>query len=222
VAQGSVAPSLGAPSLAPPSLAPPSLADEQREVARVRIVRAAGSVLAARGLAATVDDVAEAAGVSRRTVFRHFATRDALFVTVVRAGIRRYGEQIPAPPPGDDLRDWLAELLAVTHRLNAGNGRVFWDLVGLQAADLSGDLAMVAAECRDSRNRFAASVTELLWRARHGLGQPPRWLVDSVAVQLSGFTTQSLAGDLGRSPDEVALVSAQVIDAALAAALGDG
>jgi len=196
-----------------------TLADEQREVAQGRILRAAGVALAARGLAATVDDVAEAAGVSRRTIFRHFATREALFVTVIRAGIRRYAEQIPAPPAGDDLRGWLPELLAVTHRLNARNGRVFWDLVGVRAADLSADLAMVAAECRDSRNRFAAGVTELLWRARGGPGQPPRWLVDAVAVQLSGFTTQSLAGDLDRTPDQVAHTSARVIEAALASAL---
>ena len=202
-----------------PSLAVPSLAAEQRELVRARILRAAGSVLAARGLAATVDDVAEAACVSRRTIFRHFLTRDALFVAVIRAGIRRYGEQIP-PPANDDLRGWLRELLAVTHKLNAGNGRVFWDLVGVQAADMSPDLAMVAAECRDSRNRFAAYVADVLWRARSGRGAPPQWLVDAVAVQLSGFTTQSLAGDLGRSPDAVAGVAAQVIEAALAAALG--
>ncbi len=107
----------------------------------------------------------------------------------------------------------------VTHRLNARNGRVFWDLVGVRAADLSADLAMVAAECRDSRNRFAASVTELMWRTRGGGGPPPQWLADAVAVQLSGFTTQSLAGDLGRSPDQVARVSAQVIEAALTSAL---
>jgi AcrR family transcriptional regulator len=192
-----------------------TLAGEQREVAQARILRAAGVVLAARGLAATVDDVAEAAGVSRRTIFRHFATRDALFVTVIRAGIRRYAEQIPAPPAGDDLRGWLPDLLAVTHRLNARNGRVFWDLVGVRAADL----AMVAAECRDNRNRFAAWVTELMWRARGGTGPPPSWLVDAVAVQLSGFTTQSLAGDLGRTPEQVAHVSARVIEAALASAL---
>jgi AcrR family transcriptional regulator len=197
----------------------PSLADEQRKLAQARILRAAGAALAARGLATTVDDVAEAAGVSRRTVFRHFATRDALFVAVIRAGVRRYSEQIPAPPEGDDLRDWLAELLEVIHRLNARNGRVFWDLVGVQATHLSPDLAMAAAECRESRNRFAATVTELMWRARGGHGLPPRWLVDAVAVQLSGFTTQSLAGDLGRAPDEVAHVCAQVVEAALASAL---
>jgi TetR/AcrR family transcriptional regulator of autoinduction and epiphytic fitness len=201
-----------------PSLGALSLADEQRELVRARILRAAGAVLAARGLAATVDDVAEAAGVSRRTIFRHFMTRDALFVAVIRAGIRRYAEQI-SPPVDDDLRGWLREMLAVTHKLNTGNGRVFWDLVGVQAADMSHDLAMVAAECRDSRNRFAVSVTGLLWRARGGRDQPPEWLVDAVAVQLSGFTTQSLAGDLGRSPDAVAGVAAQVIEAALAAAL---
>lgn len=200
-------------------LVAPSLADEQREVAQTRIMRAAGAVLAARGLAATIDDVAEAAGVSRRTIFRQFATRDALFVAVIRAGVRRYAEQIPEPPADDDLKDWLAELLAVTHRLNAGNGRVFWDLVGPQAREQSAELAVVAAECRDSRNRFAVTVTDLMWRARGGSGRPPRWLVDAVAVQLSGFTTQSLGGDLGRSPDEVALVSARVIESALTSAL---
>jgi len=197
----------------------PSLIDQQREVAQARILRAAGAALAARGLAATVDDVAEAAGISRRTIFRHFATREALFVAVIRAGVRRYAEQIPAPPDDDDLRGWLVEMLTVTHRLNASNGRVFWDLVGVRAADLSPDLALVAEECRESRNRFAATVSGLMWRARGGPGVPPQWLVDAVAVQLSGFTTQSLAGDAGRSPDEVALVSAQVIEAVLASAL---
>ena len=196
-----------------------SLADEQRDVAKERILRAAGAALAARGLAATVDDVAEAAGVSRRTFFRHFATRDALVVVVVRVGVRRYGEQLPAPPDDGDLRAWLAELLAVTHRLNARNGRVFWDLVGVRTEDLSPDLAAAAAECRDSRNRFAATVTEFLWHARGGAASPPPWLTDAVAVHLSGFTTQSLAGDLDRTPDQVAAVSAQVIEAALTAAL---
>src|ERR1700759_5165328 len=101
-----------------------SLASEQREVAQQRILRAAGAALAARGLAATGEDGAGGAGASRRTVFRHFAPRDALFVEVIRAGVRRYAEQLPAAPaPGGDLSGWLGGLLAVTHRLNARNGR---------------------------------------------------------------------------------------------------
>src|ERR1700750_2985345 len=149
---------MGQASLSPGRIAPgrstaPSLADEQREGAQARILRAAGIALAARGLTATVDDVAEAAGVSRRTIFRHFATRDTLFVAVIRAGVRRYAEQLPARPEAslDDPahpRPGLAELLAVTHRLNARNGRVFWDLTAVRTADLSPDLAAVAAECR--------------------------------------------------------------------------
>lgn len=197
-----------------------TLAGEQRDVARARILRAAGSVLADRGLAGTVDDVAAVASVSRRTVFRHFATRDALFAAAIRAGVSRYGEQLPAPPRrGGDWRGWLAEVLAVTHRLNSRNGRVFWELTGTQTNQLPGDLAEAAEECRTRRNRFARRVTQELWKANQGQSKPPTWLVDAVAVHLSGFTTQALGGDLGRSPDEVAKVSAQVIEAALRSAL---
>ncbi len=203
----------------PDAVIAPTLADEQRDVARARILRAAGTVLAQRGLAATVDDVAEAAGVNRRTVFRHFATRDGLFASAIREGVRRYAVHLPPAPEDDDLRDWLLDLLLVTHRLNARNGRIYWELA-VPADDLSGELAAAAAERRDSRQRFAVGVTVRIWQARGGAGEPPEWLVDAVAVHLSGFTTQSLAGDFDRSPDEVARVSARVLEAALAAALG--
>jgi AcrR family transcriptional regulator len=198
----------------------PTLADEQRDVARARILRAAGTVLAQRGLAATVDDVAEAAGVNRRTVFRHFATRDGLFAAAIREGVRRYAVQLPPAPDDDDLRDWLLDLLLVTHRLNARNGRIYWELAALPADDLSGELAAAAEERRESRRWFAVGVTARIWQARGGRSEPPVWLVDAVAVHLSGFTTQSLAGDFDRTPDEVAHVSARVLEAALAAALG--
>jgi AcrR family transcriptional regulator len=204
--------------MAPEAVSAPSLADEQRDIARSRILRAAQSVLAGRGLAATVDDVAEAAGVSRRTVFRHFTTRDALFAAAIRAGMHRYALRITPPPRNDGLGAWLLDLLLVTHQLNARNGRIYWELA-LEPDGLSGELALVAAERRDHRRQFAARVTARMWRARGGPGGPPAWLGDAVAVHLSGFTTQSLTGDFGRTPDEVARVSARVLEAALTAAL---
>ncbi len=75
--------------------------------------------------------------------------------------------------------------------------------------------------CDRRRSRLCPPMTTCAggWRTRGGGGPPPQWLADAVAVQLSGFTTQSLAGDLGRSPDQVARVSAQVIEAALTSAL---
>jgi len=60
-----------------------------------------------------------------------------------------------------------------------------------------------------------------MWKLAEQNGRPPRWLVDVTAVHLSGFTTQSLGGDFGRSPDEVARVSARALLAALEAAAGE-
>lgn len=204
----------------PPVTDTSSLAAEQRDLARARIVRAARQVLADRGLATTVDDVAEAAGVSRRTVFRHFATREGLIAVALREGLRSYAHQIPPPPDGDDLGAWLLDVLLAAHRLNAGNGRIYWELSALEP-ELSGELAAAAAERRERRKRFAGNVTSRMWEARGGTGKPPRWLGDAVAVHLSGFTTQSLSGDFGRKPDDVARVSARVLEAALAAALAE-
>ena len=196
----------------------PSLGEARRDLARERILRAAGQVLATRGLTATMDDVAEVAGVNRRTVFRHYATRERLFAQAILAGVHRYGQQLPTAPEHGDLRAWLRELLVVTHRLNADNGRVFWEIAALPTDGLSAELAQAAQESRKARNSFAVKVTGRLWQASGGSGKPPRWLVDAVAVQLSGFTTQSLSGDLGRSPEDVAEVAARVIEAALDAA----
>jgi AcrR family transcriptional regulator len=208
-----------APMGTEPAAAAATLAEEQRDVARTRIVRAARRVLAERGLATTVDDVAEAAGVSRRTVFRHFSTRENLFAVAIRDGLRTYGEHIPSGP-ADDLATWLLDVLLAAHRLNAGNGRIYWELSVLEP-ELTGELAAAAAERRQARKRFAEGVTKVMWRARSGAGQPPAWLTDTVAVHLSGFTTQSLAVDFDRSPDDVARVSARVLDAALTAALAE-
>ena len=80
---------------------------------------------------------------------------------------------------------------------------------------------LAAAERREGRKRFAGRVAQSMWRSRGGTGRPPTWLADAVAVHLSGFTTQSLGGDFGRSSDDVARVSQRVLLAALDAALAD-
>ncbi len=204
---------------------PRTLAEEQRDVARARIVQAAQAALAARGLATTVDDVADAAGVSRRTVFRHFATRENLLATAIRRGLHAYGEGLPVPPPAgergvdEDLTAWLGELLLAAHRMNALTGRVYWELT--LDADLSGELAAVAAERRDADKRFTTGVAAVLWSARGGAGRPPRWLTDTVSVHLSGYSTQALSGVFGRHPDDIAVVAQRAIEAALTAALAE-
>src|SRR6476661_76672 len=135
------------------------LSEAKRDLAQSRIIHAARVALAQRGLATTVDEVAEAAGVSRRTVFRHFATRERLLAAAIRDGLRSYSQQLPELD-GTAVDDWLLDLLA-------------------------------AAERREARRRFAQRVTAGMWQARGGAGRPPVWLVDAVAVHMSGFTTQS-------------------------------
>ena len=191
---------------------PGTLVDQQRDLARTRILRAAGEVLATRGLTATMDDVAEVAGVNRRTVFRHFATRDGLFAQAILAGVHRYAEHLPAAPETGDLRAWLRELLLVTHRLNADNGRVFWEIAALPTSPLLRTRRRRAGEPQGAQQlRGQGDRPPLAGQGRQR--QTTEWLVDAVAVQLSGFTTQSLSGDLGRSPADVADVAARVIEA---------
>jgi len=210
----------------PPSSESLSLADEKRDVARTRILRAARIVLADRGLATTVDDVAAAADVSRRTIFRHFETRERLLAEAIREGLRSYSQQLPleslrAAADSADIAAWLHNMLLVAHRLNANNGRIYWELAAL-GEEVEGELAAVAADRRDSRRRFATRVAAHAWSAAGGSGRPPTWLTDAFAVHLSGFTTQALGGDFARTPDEVAAVSARVLQASLAAALAGG
>ena len=68
-----------------------------RPTRRAAILRAAATAFAARGFAATsMDDVAAAAGVTRLIVYRHFASKAALYVAVLEHVYERLGEELAA------------------------------------------------------------------------------------------------------------------------------
>ncbi len=116
---------------------------EQRRGARERILRAARVVLAERGLSVRVEDVADAAGISRRTVFRHFESRDVLLAAALRDSMRSYGDRIPRYEAGRPWGDWLHEAFVAAHEMNARHGRVYFELA--LATELPAPLAEVAA-----------------------------------------------------------------------------
>jgi AcrR family transcriptional regulator len=186
-------------------------------MARDRIERAAWSVLADRGLAATVEEVAREAKVSIRTVFRHYGTRDHMIAAALRAQMYHYGESLPVPEPGATLDVWLPELLVEVHRLNAEMGRAYWELAS-SGDTLTGELAEVAAERLIGRKRLVSAVTRGSWDLAGGVGRYPGWLLDAFAVHLSAFATRSLVADFGRTADEVSAMSAQVLLMAVRAA----
>jgi AcrR family transcriptional regulator len=201
------------------------MGDDSAEVAAIdgkpraaadRILRAARLVLAQRGLSVRVEDVAEAAGVSRRTVFRHFQSREALLAAALRDSMRSYGDRIPRYEDGRPLAEWLHEAFVVAHEMNARHGRVYFELA--LATELTGPLAEVAALRRAGRAELVKRFSETAWRASGASGSPPGWVVDAVAILLSAYATEALVGDFGRSPAEAGHVAAEALERAIAAA----
>ncbi len=186
-------------------------------MARDRIERAALRVLASRGLAATVEEVAVAAGVSVRTVFRHYGTRDHMVATALRSQLVHYRDTLPTPGPGESLEKWLLALLEEIHRVNAELGRAYWEVASLGDM-LCGELREVAKQRLSGRVRLVKSIAREAWRLAGNESDPPVWLVDLFAIHVSAFTTRELVSDFGRSVDEVARMSSRVLVGAIRSA----
>jgi AcrR family transcriptional regulator len=191
----------------------PTLGEETRAVVQARIAQGAAAALAARGFDATVDDIATAAGVSRRTVFRHFATHDEVLAAGLAEILAGYDRLMPGPPePGADLQIWLRETAVTLHELNARlMGMVFWDM----NVDRPG---ISPAERHRRRIGYASQIARHAWHAADGAGRPPPWVVDAFALQLSGFATNCLAG---YNAEKAGRVSARILSAVLATALAE-
>jgi AcrR family transcriptional regulator len=96
----------------------PTLRDRNRARARAEIVAAAHELFLKQGYAETsVEEVAEAAGVAPRTVFRHFPRKEDLVFHRHAEQVGRFAalldEAPPEQPPLDALVDALVALLAL-------------------------------------------------------------------------------------------------------------
>ncbi|WP_349268436.1 TetR family transcriptional regulator [Mycolicibacterium parafortuitum] len=94
-------------------MSPTAARSRRADAARNRelLLRAAHDAFTARGVTASLDDVARAAGVGPGTLYRHFPTRDALVLAVINDGltdIHHLGtELLTASDPFGALREWL-------------------------------------------------------------------------------------------------------------------
>lgn len=97
------------------------------------ILRAAREVVAERGLAAPMSEIARRAGVAVGTLYRHHPTKESLVAAVVADSVRRVtdwaeealGRVDAGSPPGRELED----LIAVVVRAHVED-RVFKDAAG--------------------------------------------------------------------------------------------
>jgi AcrR family transcriptional regulator len=191
----------------------PTLGEETRAVVRARIVGGAATALAATGFDVTVDDIAAAAGVSRRTVFRHFASHDEVLKAAVGEILDHYDRLMPAEPaPGTDLETWLRQTAVTLHDLNARlMGKAFWDI----HVERSGLWPEERARLRHAQ---PTQIALYAWPLAQGRGRPPAWVVDAFCLQLSGFATNCL-GDYPH--EKAALVTARILTAVLTVAVAE-
>lgn len=85
----------------------------RHEETKQQIVAAALERFAERGFAeVTMEEIATAAGVSRRTVYRRFATKDEIVLELPRRWVRAWDDAVTAAGPDDARRD-VAEAAAM-------------------------------------------------------------------------------------------------------------
>jgi AcrR family transcriptional regulator len=179
--------------------APPPSADSLREEhARGAIARASIALFARRGVEAVrVEDLLEAAGVARRTFYKHFRSKDDVLAAVYELVSREFLTALEAGPrvgtdPAEELRATLDSYLG----FHVDNYRILRVLVeeGLRA---SSPLYPV-------RRRFREALVRALegaCRAATGKALDP-WVFVGLLSAIDGLSLELLAGPPG--PADVA------------------
>ena len=193
---------------------------------RDSVLDAVQPLLAAEGVDVTMDQLADAAGIGRRTLFRYFPSKEALVAAAVRRSYDRLlAEVFDAPTDGLGPEDTIRSVLRRTHEVAQRMGRAHWQV----AADPEshGELGEAVAARQQARARYVVRFTELLWRRAGRSGAPPRWLVDAFGLVESLFAFQALQRDLGRTGEEIVETTTTMMIAALHEAVrsaedGDG
>ena len=205
--------------------------DKRRAQTRARIRRATMEVVARRGFDATVDEIAQVSGVSARTIFRHYASRDRLIVETVRDMFEASGRypDVASPRDVDDIDAWIdslpqqvadvdrwLEALAVTihTRMAEVFGTAFWDIYAPPKPG-SEALGEVAELCRVYRIRGMRYMAAVAWRSAGGAGEPPEDVTLAFALLLSAHTTQALMADFDQTPAQIGALTADILQTLL-------
>jgi AcrR family transcriptional regulator len=99
------------------------------------IVQAAREVFATGGLAASIDEIAERAGVGTGTLYRHFPTKEALFEAIVIGRVEDLVEEARRLIASNDPETALFELLSQIVLHGEGHQDLM-DALGKQSFDL--------------------------------------------------------------------------------------
>lgn len=170
-------------------------------------------VVARRGFAATVDEIAKVSGVSPRTIFRHYSNHDLLIATTVKDMYAACGQRPidGLAQPTDDLDGWIDGLAITIHTRNAEIvGDAFWD-IHAPRHNASEALSELDAFRREYRTRGVRHLVGVAWRTAGGRGDPPDDLAMAFALNFSAFTTQALMVDFDQTPVQIGMLTASIL-----------
>jgi AcrR family transcriptional regulator len=166
----------------------PNLIERRHEQTRAAIADAAVALFAERGFAeTTMDDVAEAAGVSRRTAYRHFPSKDDLVFEQPRRWLVHFDDHIAEPQPGETQRERCRRGLLAVGRLIQANAESIAAAYGVMVATPS-----LRGYNGRTEDEWFERYVELLTPA--GKGRPERAVpIATVAGALVGTTKALVA-----------------------------
>ena len=183
---------------------------EQAEQTRARIVAAALGLIVGGVEGLTMQDVAKAAGVALRTVFRHFPTRDDLLDATWQAMQVRMGET-PEMTSLDELTGFLPELFgrygamedqirgamfartfeSSRRRLGADRARKMRQAV---AAQFTGGDARSRAMAASAAYTLTVPLVSIVLKEAYGLTSPE-------AARASAWAIRTLAAAYAENPE---------------------
>jgi len=103
--------------------------DSQKARTRRDLVDAARTLLATGGVP-TVIEVADVAGVSRRTAYRYFTSAEQLVTEALLEGLRSdVAHEIDAGAPGEDMPARVDRLVKVLHEVTLSNERLLRQMI---------------------------------------------------------------------------------------------
>jgi AcrR family transcriptional regulator len=166
---------------------------QRRQQTRARLLDAAGKVFARRGFhAATVDEVADAAGYTKGAVYSNFATKDELFLALLDQRVAAQLQQVEALYAIESSEQLRAAMRGRTEQEFAA-ARDFGVLMAefsLYAMRHPAAQAELAKRYRQLRGRLAELITRRYARHQATPPMPPEHLAALVLATDAGLFLQ--------------------------------
>lgn len=195
-----------------------NLLKDPKSSTEFRILRATRRLLAREGLGVSIDAIAVEADLGRRTIFRHFATRDDLIARALSDSLGRFHTQVAEGiSDSSDLDQWLVDVVTQLHGSQRNAGVALWQLAASSDKDLSSPIARVNKHRRDTRRLLTQSIAQAAWTKAGGNGDVPRSVELAVALSISSFAVQSLNVDYDAQDQETVMSTAAMLSAVLTA-----